>query len=138
MATNIKRMKALGVAIAVVTGLAVSSVPAQAANCDGPGGAVYNCAYGITLRPLTPTESEEFLVGADGAVWSRFTTNHRWGGWISLGGAATSEVFVEGDGDESGHRTTIIVLGTDGKPWQRVRQGLGRSWSDWARATRPE
>lgn len=140
MTTNARRMKVLAITAAAVAGLAVSSAPAQARNCEAPAGGLYNCEYGITMRGLGAAESseyEQFVVGADNAVWTRHTKNSHWGGWTSMGGAATSEVFVEADGTDTDYRTTIIVLGTDGKPWAKVRPGLGQGWTDWARAPRP-
>ncbi|MEU9255409.1 hypothetical protein AB0D66_26580 [Streptomyces sp. NPDC048270] len=138
MTTRVKRIKVLGIASAVLAGLAVSSAPAQARNCEAPSGGLYDCDYGITLRGLGSTEYEEFVVGADKAVWTRHSAEGHWGGWTSLGGAATSEVFVEADGNSNEYRTTLIVLGTDGKPWAKVRPGMGQGWTDWARAPRPE
>ncbi|MCX5409905.1 hypothetical protein OHA37_39460 [Streptomyces sp. NBC_00335] len=68
-----KAMKAAVVVAAVVAGLSVSVVPAEASQCKGGGGALYICEYGVTEHTVVNGEEEEFLIGLDSAVWTRMT-----------------------------------------------------------------
>ncbi|WP_229348597.1 hypothetical protein [Streptomyces sp. UNOB3_S3] len=127
-----KRIKAAVVMAAVVAGLAVSAAPAQARQCQGEGGAVYICEYGVTGHALPGGEKEQFLVASDQAVWTRWTSGGRWGGWVSLGGVVKSGVKVDDTRTRDGGLATfLLVTGTDGQDWMKVRERLGQGWSDW-------
>ncbi|WP_143196910.1 hypothetical protein [Streptomyces sp. CB00455] len=139
-----KKMKASAAAavVAVVgaAGLATSSTPAQAATCYGEGESAYICEYGITERPLPDRSLEQFVIGTDKAVWTRYTKHGHWTAWETLNGIAQSQVFIESEyvGNPLGpFHTTITVVGGDGKPWSRERTYFGGPWSPWARAIDP-
>ncbi|MEU9234430.1 hypothetical protein [Streptomyces subrutilus] len=128
------------VAVAALTAaLAVSSTPALARECSIPGGGIYICEYGITTRPLPGGRNyaEQFVIGADKAVWTRAGDPVSSGDWVSLLGAATSEVFIESENIDGKFHTRIIVLGTDNKPWSRERPSPGEPWTPWVPARRP-
>ncbi|MEV6575022.1 hypothetical protein [Streptomyces sp. NPDC051577] len=120
-------------AAAVTAGLTASSASAQAPFCNLEG-ASYKCEYGITERSL-PFGEEKFVIGTDGAVWTNYSEDK--GGWYSLDGFATSQVFIEGENTGNNFHTTIVVLGGDGKPWARERPYLGANWTPWVPAPRP-
>ncbi|WP_376775810.1 hypothetical protein [Kitasatospora gansuensis] len=119
-------MKAAIVAAAVLAGLAVSAAPAMAAQCKTGGGALYVCEYGVTNHALPAGQKEQFLVGMDQAVWTRWTIGGTWTGWQSLSGIAKSNVVVQDF--ETG--TAVLVKGADGRTWAKFRDTTGQ-WQPW-------
>ncbi|CAM5328368.1 hypothetical protein SALBM135S_02636 [Streptomyces alboniger] len=130
---GMKRVKAAIVAAAVVAGLAVAVTPAQASTCATEGGGVYICEYGITNHQLLRGEKEQFVVGSDYAVWTRWTTGGKWSGWVSLGGNVRSNVEAVHAYFNAGNDmdTVLYALGTDGYQWTKARPGLGKAWTPW-------
>ncbi|WP_369212774.1 hypothetical protein [Streptomyces flavofungini] len=128
-----KRVKAAIVAAGVVAGLAVAVAPAQASTCTTEGGGVYICEYGITNHQLLRGEKEQFVVGSDYAVWTRWTTGGKWSSWASLGGNVRSRVEAVHAYTNRGTdlETQISAQGTDGNQWARLRPGLGQAWTPW-------
>ncbi|MEU3408569.1 hypothetical protein ABZ766_32115 [Streptomyces sp. NPDC006670] len=134
---KMKRMKTAVVAAAVAAVTALGSAPAEALPagiCDLGQGVLYVCDYGLTQRHF-PGGVEQFIIGSDYAVWTRWyyndNTTNRFSDWVSLGGVARSEVFLEGERDDGSFIARITVIGFDGKPWQRVRPDIGGSWTAW-------
>lgn len=132
------RMKSAALAAAVIAGLAVSTAPAEAAQCRAGGGALYICEYGVTDYQMQyPTgPKEQFLIGMDQAVWTRWTINGTWTGWQSLGGIAKSRAVVEQEYQDHGynHRTWLRVKGADGATWLRIRGPIADpTWTEWTK-----
>ncbi|MER5888274.1 hypothetical protein ABT160_31005 [Streptomyces sp. NPDC001941] len=129
-----KKAQALLVTAAVATGLVAATAPARAAStCRADGAGVYVCAYGITEHKRPYGEKEQFVVGADYAVWTRWTSGGTWSSWKSLGGVARSKVDVGDSGLSWGDAmdTVIYVIGTDGAQWTSNRPGLNKAWTPW-------
>ncbi|MBT2387386.1 hypothetical protein [Streptomyces sp. ISL-11] len=124
------KIKAAIVAAAVVAGLAVSTAPAQASNCT-KGGATYVCEYGVTDHALPGGEKEQFLVGTDLAVWTRWTSGGKWSGWFSLGGTAWSKVAIRERTDHGPDAVIIYVKGSNTRAWGRERIAPGQEWGPW-------
>ncbi|MGI5335902.1 hypothetical protein ACQEVS_00145 [Streptomyces sp. CA-181903] len=132
-----KRFKAVVVAVVAAAGMSVTVTPAQAADvCSTGGGGRYICDYGVTQHALPKGEKEQFVIGADYAVWTRWTKDERWTGWVSLGmpdpagsARATSRVTVT---DQPGTSQTAITLrNSNGALVGRTRSVPGASWTPW-------
>ncbi|MER5807638.1 hypothetical protein ABT143_05490 [Streptomyces sp. NPDC002033] len=128
-----RRIKAAVLAALAMTGLTLATVPARAADhCTAGGGGIYICEYGVTKHALPGGEKEQFLVGTDYMIWTRYTTNGKWSGWTSLGGPAKSAVGIQ-ERPDPGHPDAIMVYATStwDKAWGTVRMAPGQPWSPW-------
>ncbi|WP_404867404.1 hypothetical protein ACI1MP_01125 [Kitasatospora griseola] len=132
---SIRKLKAVVVAAAVAAGVAVSSAPAQASVCSSAG-REYICEYKVATYNLPNNTKQNFVVGADYAVWTRWTdTNNVWGPWISMGGNVRSSVsFLTPTSDP--WNFLIIAMGTDNNTWGRERDHNG-NWSAWFKPSLP-
>ncbi|MEX2984264.1 hypothetical protein [Streptomyces sp. C36] len=134
-----KRFKAAVVAIATMAGLAVAGAPAQAADtCTAGGGGKYICDYGVKEHALPSGEKEQFLVGLDYAVWTRWTVGKQWTGWVSMGmpdpfgsARAASGVNVKDEQSQGKLRTIIYLQNSNGATVAKTRDGLGTTWWAW-------
>ncbi|MEV4926501.1 hypothetical protein [Streptomyces roseoverticillatus] len=136
---SLKRIKAAAVAIATLAGLAVAVTPAQAADaCTAGGGGKYICDYGVKDHALPNGEKEQFLVGLDYAVWTRWTISRQWTGWVSMGkpdpfgsARATSAINVVDEQHQDGFRTIIVLRNSNGATVSKTRPALGANWWQW-------
>ncbi|QKW52136.1 hypothetical protein [Streptomyces buecherae] len=131
---KLRRTKAVLVTAAAVAGLAMAASPARADVCNVGGGRVI-CEYGVSQYTFGNGVKQEFAIGTDYAVWTRWTnTSGKWNSWSSMGGAARSGVEI----CRLPHDTFYIsVTGTDGKLWERVRFSYPEgTWStEWERGS---
>ncbi|MFJ8161253.1 hypothetical protein ACIRBY_09990 [Streptomyces sp. NPDC096136] len=134
-----KKIKAAVVAVATIAGMAVAVAPAQAAaSCNAGGGGLYICDYGVKDHALPGGEKEQFLVGTDYAVWTRWTINKQWTGWVSLGmpdplgkARAASSINVTDEQSQGNFRTGIYLRNSNGALVGKVRPALGQGWWAW-------
>ncbi|MFB7037606.1 MULTISPECIES: hypothetical protein [unclassified Streptomyces] len=128
-----KKFRAAVVAAAVLAGLATTAAPAQAvSHCSRSGGAVYICEYGVTVHRLPDGTKQEFLVGTDSAVWTRWNDKRgKWTGWQSMGGIVSGEIAVI-DRFSGGDpwRFALSVPTPDGWRYVNIRSHEG-AWSGW-------
>ncbi|MGW1834944.1 hypothetical protein [Streptomyces sp. NPDC002067] len=127
-----KKIRAAVVAAAVLAGIAVTAAPANAESNCNRASATYICEYGVTVYKYPDGTKQEFLVGADHAVWSRYNnTKGKWTGWYSTGGNAVSRIEV-------GHRWSagdhwgfdIVARHPDGAYRINARNHEGQ-WTGW-------
>ncbi|MYY83194.1 MULTISPECIES: hypothetical protein [unclassified Streptomyces] len=126
-----KKFKA-GVMAAVATAaVVVAAAPAEAASCKF-GGINITCEYTITDYSFDNGVLQQFVIGTDSAVWTRWTNEQRtkWSSWESLGGVARSGVQTKRYVYDGPDTVLIAVRGTDGKWWSRYRQPTG-TWNGW-------
>ena len=78
-----------------------------------------------------------FVIGTNGAVWTRWTnTSGDWSSWTSMGGVAIGwpPLFYSGGSfHQSGggsYTPDLTVLGADNGVWHRQRSASG-NWSPW-------
>ncbi|MBF6048517.1 hypothetical protein GO001_25475 [Streptomyces sp. NRRL B-1677] len=136
---RLKRIKAVAVALATMAGLAVAVTPAQAADtCTAGGGGKYVCDYGVTDHKLPNGEKEQFLVGLDYAVWTRWTVSKQWTGWVSMGmpdplgnARATSKISVSDAQGQGKFETHIVLKNSNGAIVGKTRPDLGANWWTW-------
>lgn len=122
-----------------MAGLAVAVTPAQAADtCTAGGGGKYICDYGVKNHALPNGEKEQFLVGLDYAVWTRWTISKQWTGWVSLGkpdpsgsARAASDINVRDEQSQGNFRTDIYLRNSNGATVSRTRLALGSGWLSW-------
>ncbi|MEU3313545.1 hypothetical protein ACGFY6_04485 [Streptomyces sp. NPDC048387] len=134
-----KKIKAAAVAVAALAGTAMAVAPAQAADsCNAGGGGKYICDYGVKTHALPGGEREQFLVGLDYAVWTRWTDHKQWSGWVSLGmpdpmgsARAASSINVTEDNSGGTLRTGIYLHNSNGAFVGKVRPALGQGWWPW-------
>lgn len=120
--------------VSVVAGITLGGAPAQAktGECDAGGGGLRLCAYPTLGRPLPGGGSEQFIIGTDSAVWTRWSDSGQdYGKWQSMGGVAKSEVFIESHWEGQQFVSVITHLGTDGNAYSKKRPGLGQEWTAW-------
>ncbi|MBW5481229.1 hypothetical protein [Streptomyces bambusae] len=128
------KIKAALLAAAAVAGLAVTATPAQALSyCNAGGGGVYICEYGITSYSFPDGTKQQFVIGADTAVWTRWTnTSGTWSKWLSMGGKSTSKVSIH-DGvrpDTDPWTFAVLYYAADGYARENYRDHNG-NWSGW-------
>ncbi|MFJ8545046.1 hypothetical protein ACIRFH_24030 [Streptomyces sp. NPDC093586] len=137
---KLKRFRTALVGIAVMAGLGVGVAPARAADtCTAGGGGKYICDYGVTDHALPGGGKEQFLVGLDYAVWTRWTVDKRWTGWVSLGkpdpledsARAASEIGVRDRQSQNNFQTDIYLHNSNGAFVGRTRPALGSGWTPW-------
>ncbi|GGQ21302.1 hypothetical protein [Streptomyces roseolilacinus] len=117
-------------ALAAFAGLGAAAAPAQAATYCTNKGQKYLCEYGVSTTKFLNGTKEEFVVGADHAVWTNWThPDGSWNGWVSMGGWVQSRVNVD---PEETSRTLIVMsaIGKDGNRWFRMRHTNGY-WTEW-------
>ncbi|MFG3350237.1 hypothetical protein ACGF1Z_34905 [Streptomyces sp. NPDC048018] len=125
-----RRTKAAVVTGALLAGLfAASAAPAQADTCKRAGLQVV-CEYTVLEVTLPGSVRQEFVVGSDRAVWTRWTdASGRWGSWMSMGGRARSAVGLA-KGYINGGEFSLLVIGDDNGFWANDRDAHG-NWSGW-------
>jgi hypothetical protein len=117
-------------ALAAFTGVGVAA-PAQAATYCSTKGQKYFCEYGVSTTKLVNGTKEEFVVGADHAVWTNWTyPDGSWNGWESLGGWVKSRIDVDPQQQTSDSLIFMSAIGKDDNYWFRVRYPSG-SWTAW-------
>ncbi|WP_307667524.1 hypothetical protein [Streptomyces sp. V2I9] len=136
-----KRIRTAVVAVAATAGPAVSITPVRAAAIRTAGGnGKYLGKYGVTRHDLPNGEDEQFLVGTDYAVGTRWTKNGSWTRWTSPGkpdplgkaNAASSITVTDSDTHPPGQfRTNIYLTNTNGAFVGKTRPDLGTSWQPW-------
>ncbi|WP_443057903.1 hypothetical protein [Streptomyces sp. KLMMK] len=134
-----KKIKAAVVATATLAGLAVAGAPAQAADtCTAGGGGKYICDYDVKDHALPNGEKEQFLVGLDYAVWTRWTINKQWTEWVSMGkpdplgsARAASNINVTDQQHSGQFRTIIHLRNSNGATVAKIRPELGANWWTW-------
>ncbi|MFF8809946.1 hypothetical protein [Streptomyces omiyaensis] len=134
-----KKMRAALVAAAVLAGLVGTAAPAQALTYCNRAGGVHVCEYGVTVHPLPDGTKQEFVVGTDLAVWTRWTnTSGKWTGWQSMGGRVSGAVAVI-DRFSGGDpwRFALSVPTADGWRYVNIRDHDG-GWSGWMPMPDPE
>ncbi|MFD0403218.1 hypothetical protein ACFVHI_34670 [Kitasatospora sp. NPDC127121] len=137
------RIKALMVAAAVSGSLAFAAAPAEAGTatvgiCHSVWGGDFYCAsddpnHGEAWLHLPQGQDEVFVIGTDGAVWTRWNgMNGTWlSDWKSMGGhfqVTTPAVRTWANPDSY----TISAIGTDGRQWVNSRNNLSGNWSGWS------
>lgn len=131
-----KRCKAAVLALVAVAGLAVAATPAQASSCKR-GGGVYLCEYGVTSYKLPNGTKQEFVVGTDRAVWTRWTdSDGDWSGWMSMGGRAWSPARAYDYETSDPWSFRVFYYDETGEYWGRNRDHDG-NWSSWIRYELP-
>ncbi|WP_307669025.1 hypothetical protein [Streptomyces sp. V2I9] len=134
-----KKIKAAVVTVAAMAGLAVSITPAQAADiCTAGGNGKYICKYGVTKHDLPNGEDEQYFVGTDYAVWTRWTTNGSWSRWTSMGkpdpygkASAASPIKVTDTQTSNQFRTTVHLTNSNGAFVGKTRYDIGLDWQNW-------
>lgn len=129
-----KKMMAGAVVTLIAVGVALAGAPVQAnpGECRMPGGGLYLCKYEPLGRGLPGGGSEQFVVGTDEAIWTRWKAESGpWSDWHSFGGVSRSEVFIESHWEGNKFVTVITHLGTDGKPYSKKRPASGQAWTAW-------
>ncbi|MFB7611201.1 hypothetical protein [Streptomyces gardneri] len=117
-------------ALAAFAGVGVAAAPAQAATYCTNKSQKFFCEYGISTTKFPDGTKEEFVVGADHAVWTNWTyTDGSWNGWVSMGGWVKSGIEI-GYLQDNPYNFTIAAIGSDDNYWFRVRHTNG-SWSSW-------
>ncbi|MEV7544088.1 hypothetical protein [Streptomyces sp. NPDC089915] len=126
----VRKFKAAVIAAAALASVAAVATPAEASNCSR-GGGVYICEYGVTSYKLPNGTKQEFIVGTDRAVWTRWTdSDGDWTGWSSMGGRASSTARAY-DYDTSDPWTfRVFYYDERGEYWGRNRDHDG-NWSGW-------
>ncbi|MFD8850323.1 hypothetical protein [Streptomyces sp. NPDC059604] len=126
-----KKFKAALLAAAVFAGLAVATTPAQASECKR-GGGVYICEYGVSVKKLPDGTRQEFIIGTNKAVYTRWNdTSGDWTKWKSMGGSAKSGVSITdhwSQGDPWSFH--LVITQTDGQFWVNGRKRDG-FWTGW-------
>ncbi|MFQ6144578.1 hypothetical protein ACLMNJ_16100 [Streptomyces seoulensis] len=132
----VQKVKAMVIAAAAVASVAVVAAPAQAGNCSR-GGGVYLCEYGVTSYKLPNGTKQEFIVGTDRAVWTRWNdSDGDWTGWTSMGGQAWSTAYAY-DYDTSDPWTfRVFYYDQSAEYWGRNRDHNG-NWSPWTHYDTP-
>lgn len=130
--TPMKKIKAAVVAAAVLAGIAVTAAPANAVNHCKRAGATYICQYGVSVYTFPDGTKQEFLVGPDAAVWTRWNnTKGKWNHWSSMGGKAFGPIrFGHRWGGSDRWAFDIVALHSDGAYRVNIRNHDGQ-WSGW-------
>ncbi|MFF0478918.1 hypothetical protein [Streptomyces sp. NPDC004284] len=127
-----RKLKAGVMALVAAATLAVTTAPAaEASNCKF-GGVTINCDYPVSEHVFSDGALQQFVIGTDAAVWTRWTNPQRtsWSSWESMGGEARSAVAVKQHYTQDS--ILIGVIGTDGYWWSKYRQPSG-TWNAWQR-----
>ncbi|MCB5164952.1 hypothetical protein LG634_08935 [Streptomyces bambusae] len=133
----VRKLKAAVIAATAVASVAVMATPAQATNYCSLGGGVYFCDYGVTSYPLPNGTTQEFVVGTDRAVWTRWTnTNGQWSRWMSMGGKAYSKVYVHDYETSDPWSFRAFYWDQIGEYWGSNRDHDG-NWSKWTQYDTP-
>ncbi|MEV5985288.1 hypothetical protein AB0L85_09730 [Streptomyces sp. NPDC052051] len=126
-----RKLKSGVMAIAATAAIFVAAAPAEAQSCKF-GGVTINCEYTIAEYKFDNGVLQQFVIGTDSAVWTRWTNEQQttWSSWESLGGTARSGVVTQRSWQ--GDTVLIGVIGTDGYWWSKYRN-LDGSWNAWQR-----
>ncbi|MEE1820148.1 hypothetical protein PUR59_34690 [Streptomyces sp. SP18ES09] len=126
-----RKLKAGVMAVVAAATLVVATAPAEASNCKF-GGVTINCDYPVTEYGFSDGALQQFVIGTDSAVWTRWTNPQRtnWSSWESMGGEARSGVRVKQHFTQDS--ILIGIVGTDGNWWSKYRQPSG-TWNAWQR-----
>ncbi|WP_330456116.1 hypothetical protein OIB37_04070 [Streptomyces sp. NBC_00820] len=132
-----KRIKAALLTAAVVAGVAVTAAtPAQALSYCNVGGGTVICEYGVTRTTLPDGTLQEFAIGTDKAVWTRWTTSSGgWTSWQSMGGEWRSGVTIRTQ-QVGSYLFAIVLKGTDDWLWWDLRDSQG-NWTGWSHVPDP-
>ncbi|MGW2672487.1 hypothetical protein ACWC5F_31115 [Streptomyces sp. NPDC001272] len=128
----VRKLKAAAVAATAVASVAVMATPAQAgaAYCSH-GGGVYLCEYSPTTRVLPDGTKQDFVVGTDRAVWTRWTdSDGDWSRWMSMGGKAYSKVYTYDYDTSDPWSFRMFYYDQQAEYWGRNRDHDG-NWSGW-------
>jgi hypothetical protein len=141
MSSRLRKRKFLavlaGLCLAILPGTAGVAQPNAVPNsicavkdpAGHPGSAI--CEYGRTVVFWPDGHEQEFVIGTNNyAVYQSYELgNGDWSGWISLGGAARSGVYVD---YLSSSEEIIRVLGTDYAWWCKYWFSFPtRGWTAW-------
>jgi hypothetical protein len=127
----VRKLKAAAVAAAAFASVAVVATPAQAVSYCSYGGGVYLCEYSPTAYTLPDKRIQEFVVGSDRAVWTRWTdSSGKWSKWISMGGQAYSKVYVHDYDTTDPWSFRMFYYDQKTEYWGRNRDRNG-NWSGW-------
>ncbi|MER7760184.1 hypothetical protein [Streptomyces sp. NPDC097619] len=130
------KFKAAVVAAAALASVAVVATPAQASYCSH-GGGVYICEYGVTTYPLPNGTKQEFVVGSDRAVWTRWSDSDGvWSRWISMGGKTPGKIYVKDYETSDPWTFRVYYFDEKAEYWARNRDHDG-NWSAWRRYDLP-
>ncbi|MDF6017037.1 hypothetical protein [Streptomyces sp. JH34] len=132
----VRKLKAAVIVAAAVVSVSVVATPAEASNCSR-GGGVYICEYGVSSYKLPDGTKQEFVVGTDRAVWTRWTdSDGDWSGWMSMGGNAWSTVRAYDYETSDPWTFRVFYYDQTAEYWGRNRDHDG-NWSSWTRYDLP-
>ncbi|MCX5343005.1 hypothetical protein [Streptomyces atratus] len=131
-----KRIKAAVLTAAVVAGMAVATTPAQAVSYCNVGGGTIICEYGVSATTLPDGTKQEFAIGTDRAVWTRWTNSSGgWTSWTSMGGEWYSSVGIRTQ-QVHPYLFALVLKGSDGWLWANWRD-YGGNWTGWSHLPDP-
>lgn len=133
---RVRKFKAALIAAAAVASVAVVATPAEASSCSRGGGA-YICEYGVTSYKLPNGTKQEFIVGTDHAVWTRWTdSDGDWSRWQSMGGNAWSKAYAYDYDTSDRWSFRVFYYDQSAEYWGRNRDHNG-NWSPWTHYDTP-
>jgi hypothetical protein len=94
----------------------------------GPPGTAGQPGWDPAAVSWAPGRIDVFVVGADGALWHRWSINGAWSGWESRGGQLTASPAVA---SWAPGRLDVFGRGTDGQLYHQFYDGA--AWSSWER-----
>ncbi|GAA2458376.1 hypothetical protein ABZ776_02700 [Streptomyces sp. NPDC007076] len=130
-----KRIKAALLTAAVVAGMTVAATPAQAVDYCNIGGGTIICEYGVSTTTLPDGTKQEFAIGTDRAVWTRWTKSGGWTSWTSMGGEWYSSVGIRTQ-QVYPYLFALVLKGSDGWLWANWRDS-GGNWTGWSHLPDP-
>ncbi|MEU8775511.1 hypothetical protein [Streptomyces sp. NPDC048606] len=134
---SVRKIQAVAVAAAALASVAVVATPAEASSYCSRGGGVYFCEYGVTKHRLPDDTKQEFVIGTDRAVWTRWTdSDGDWSKWMSMGGRASSQAYVYDYDTSDPWSFRLFYYDEKAEYWGRNRDHDG-NWSGWIRYDLP-
>lgn len=82
------------------------------------------CRFGYTVFPYNG-QTQFFIIGADNQMFHTWSSN---GGWESLGGFLTGEVYA---GTVDGGALRVCALGADTQSWFMKEYTPAHGWGTW-------
>ncbi|GLX19822.1 hypothetical protein Slala01_34660 [Streptomyces lavendulae subsp. lavendulae] len=132
----VRKFNAAVIAAVAVASVAVVATPAEAGGCSR-GGRAYICEYEPTTHPLPDGRKQDFIVGTDRAVWTRWTdSDGDWSKWMSMGGRASSKAYVYDYDTSDPWSFRLFYYDEKAEYWGRNRDHDG-NWSSWIRYDLP-